>query len=100
MFCSLKPSLPSLWWAVGNPSSFCLRPARLASVLVIVCCLGWWAFAVAGPNEASRPGGHLIITKVEVDFDAKQLIISGEDFNFVNTLEVTLGEFENLVIDS
>lgn len=49
--------------------------------------------ALAAKPKPTPPGNHLNITKVAVDFDAETLTITGEQFSFVNTLEVTLGEF-------
>jgi len=45
---------------------------------------------------ADEPGGNVRITEVYVDFDAEVINITGEDFDFGNNLQVTLGEIGDI----
>jgi len=47
---------------------------------------------------AAPPGGHLNITEVLVDFDAKTITIMGEDLDFGGELDVTLGDMGSLIV--
>lgn len=72
------------------------RSTRLLILMSLVAVVGLMSLplaALAVKPAPTPPGNHLNITEVAADFDAKTLTITGENFNFGNTLDVTLGEF-------
>ena len=67
---------------------------RVALVSIAVA-LGLGALMAAKPGK--KPGGHLRVTEVFVDFGAKTIEITGEDFDFgPGPLTVSLGEFGDI----
>jgi hypothetical protein len=68
-----------------------LRMTIMLSVTLLIILLVAGQSVIAAKGEL--PGGHVKINEVFVDFDSGEIIITGEDFDFGDTPEVTLGEF-------
>ncbi|MDH3920103.1 MAG: hypothetical protein OEU25_18220, partial [Rhodospirillales bacterium] len=52
--------------------------------------------ALAAPPAGDKPGGHLKITEVVVDFPGETILITGEGFDFGGPLQITLGDAGNV----
>ena len=59
---------------------------------VFLVCLLFGQLAAGQGKKGQQPGGHLRIDEVLVDFDLETIKITGEDFDFGQFFEVTLGD--------
>jgi len=75
-----------------------LRVTTMLSITLLFALIMAGQSAIAA--EGGLPGGHVKINEVFVDFDLETITIIGEEFDFGDSPEVTLGEFGLLDINS
>jgi hypothetical protein len=73
-----------------------LRGMPLFGAIAILSASLFGLGALAADSVGQKPGGHLKITEVAVDFLSDTMVITGESFDFGEPLQVMLGDAGNV----